>query len=406
MKKILYVEDNPESRLLVRRILESRGYQVTEAEDGLEAIQKAQEVSPDLVLMDINIPGMDGFEVATRLKSIPALQSVPVVALTASAIMEGDRERTLVAGCDGYLQKPVDVDRLPGQVAEFLGGKRESVGEGDEPAYLREYSQKLVVRLEEKVAELQEANEQLKTLDRLKTEFVSTVSHELRTPLTAIKGYTQLLMDERAGPLTPVQLECLQIIVENTENVIRRVNDILFLQESKVILPARAPVSLREVAAMVMGAMAERAAAVGIELVSTLPDDLPRVMGDPESIKLLFLHLVDNAIKFSPGGGRVTILMRDEGHEVYGEISDTGIGIVPEHHEKIFERFFQVDSSTTRAYGGSGLGLTICRHIVEAHGGQLGVRSALGRGSTFFFTLPKVGGESTILPAGAEGLAG
>lgn len=406
MKKILYVEDNPESRLLVRRILEARGYQVTEAEDGLEAIQKAQEVSPDLVLMDINIPGMDGFEVATRLKSIPALQSVPVVALTASAIMEGDRERTLVAGCDGYLQKPVDVDRLPGQVAEFLGGKRESVGEGQEPVYLREYSQKLVVRLEEKVAELQEANEQLKTLDRLKTEFVSTVSHELRTPLTAIKGYTQLLMDERAGPLTPVQLECLQVIVENTENVIRRVNDILFLQESKVILPARAPVSLREVAAMVLGAMAERAAAAGIALVSTLPDDLPRVMGDPESIKLLFLHLVDNAIKFSPVGGRVTILMRDEGPVVYGEVSDTGIGIVPEHHEKIFERFFQVDSSTTRAYGGSGLGLTICRHIVEAHGGQMGVRSALGRGSTFFFTLPKVGGESAILPAGAEGLAG
>ncbi len=390
MKKVLYVEDNPESRLLVRRILESCGYRVIEVEDGLGAIQKAQEETPDLILMDINIPGMDGFEVTTRLKSIPALQGVPIVALTASAIMEGDRERTLVAGCDGYLQKPVDVDRLPDQVAEFLGGKREALGEEEEPAYLREYSQKLVAHLEEKVAELQQANEQLTTLDRLKTEFVSTVSHELRTPLTAIKGYVQLLMDQRAGPLTPVQEECLQVIAENTEKVIRRVNDILFLQESRVILPARVPVSLRDVVIMTVEALAERAAAVGIQVSTAIPADLPSIMGDLESLKLLFLHLIDNAIKFSPYGGQVVIRLRDEGQVVYAEVADTGIGIDPQYHEKIFERFFQVDSSTTRAYGGAGLGLAISRHIVEAHGGSIGVRSALGQGSTFYLTLPKV----------------
>jgi signal transduction histidine kinase len=389
MKKVLYVEDNPESRLLVRRILEVRGYRVIEAEDGLAAIQKAREEVPDLILMDINIPGLDGFAVTTRLKSIPALQSVPIVALTASAIMEGDRERTLVAGCDGYLQKPVDVDRLPQQVAEFIGGKRESVCEEEEPTYLREYSQKLVAHLEENVAELQRANEQLQTLDRLKTEFVSTVSHELRTPLTAIKGYTQLLMDERAGPLTPAQIESLVVIAENTEKVIWRVNDILFLQESRVLLPARAPVSLREVAVVATEAMAERAAAVGVQIITDIPEDLLRTTGDMESLKLLLLHLLDNAIKFSPNGGQVTIHLRDEGRELYGAVSDTGIGIAPEHQGKIFERFFQVDNSTTRAYGGAGLGLAISRHIVEAHGGRIGVRSTLGQGSTFFFTLPK-----------------
>jgi signal transduction histidine kinase len=314
------------------------------------------------------------------------------VALTASAIMEGDRERTLVAGCSGYLQKPVDVDRLPEQVAEFIDGKREAVGESVEPAFLREYSQKLVARLEEKVAELQQANEQLQMLDRLKTEFVSTVSHELRTPLTAIKGYAQLLLDERAGSLTPAQIESLEVIVENTENVIHRVNDILFLQESKVILPARAPVSLRDVVELVVNTMAERAAALGIELVIELPADLPIIMGDLESLKLLFLHLVDNAVKFSPHGGQVTIRLCEKGPEVYGEVIDTGIGIAPENHAMIFERFFQVDSSTTRAYGGAGLGLTIAQHIVEAHGGRIGVRSVLGQGSNFFFTLPKMAG--------------
>lgn len=390
MKKILYVEDNPESQVLVHRILEARGYEVIEADDGLSAIRRAREEVPDLILMDINIPGLDGFEVTTRLKSIPGLQTIPIVALTASAVMNGDRQRTLVAGCDGYLQKPVDVDRLPEQVGEFLSGKREVVCEQEEQAYLREYSQKLVAHLEEKVAELQQVNEQLQAVDHLKTEFVSTVSHELRTPLTAIKGYVQLLVEERAGPLTPAQVESLQVIAENTENVIRRVNDILFLQESRVILPSRIPVALGEVAALAVGTMAQRAAAASVELVVEAPQSLPRIMGDTESLKLLFLHLLDNAIKFSPNGGRVTIRLSDDGREVHGEVTDPGIGIAPEYHDRVFERFFQVDSSTTRTFGGSGLGLAISRHIIEAHGGQIGVRSALGRGSTFYFSLPKV----------------
>lgn len=389
-KKVLYVEDNPESRLLVSRILMAHGYEVVEAEDGLSAIRRAQEEVPDLILMDINIPGMDGFEVTTRLRSIPELKGIPIVALTASAVMEGDRERTLVAGCDGYLQKPVDVDRLPYQIREFMEGKKEVVGREEEPIYLREYSQRLVARLEEKIAELQRANEQLQALDRLKSDFLSTVSHELRTPLTAIKGYTQLLIDGRAGPLTDMQVECLEVIAENTEIVIRRVNDILFLQESNVILPVRAPLSLRNIVTLVVDSMRERAREAGIELVLDIPPELPLIQGDTEALKLLFLHLLDNAIKFSPNGGQVTVALRDRGQEIWGEVSDTGIGIAPEYHERIFERFFQVDSSTTRAYGGAGLGLAISRKIVESHGGRIGVlRSAPGRGSTFYFTLPK-----------------
>lgn len=389
-KKVLYVEDNPESRLLVSRILTAHGYEVIEAEDGLSAIQRAQEEVPDLILMDINIPGLDGFEVTTRLRSIPALKDVPIVALTASAVMEGDRERTLVAGCDGYLQKPVDVDRLTCQIREFMEGKKEVVGREEEPIYLREYSQRLVARLEEKIAELQRANEQLQALDRLKSDFLSTVSHELRTPLTAIKGYTQLLMDGRAGPLTEMQVECLGVIAENTEIVIRRVNDILFLQESSVLLPVRAPLSLRDIVILVADSVRERARDAGIELVLDIPPDLLSIQGDAEALKLLFLHLLDNAIKFSPYGGRVTVTLRDRGQEIWGEVSDTGIGIAPEYHERIFERFFQVDSSTTRAYGGAGLGLAISRKIVESHGGRIGVlRSAPGQGSTFYFTLPK-----------------
>ncbi len=393
-KKVLYVEDNPESRLLVHRILEANGYEVFEAVDGLSAIREAQDNVPDLILMDINIPEMDGFEVSTRLRSIPSLQNVPIVALTASAIMDGDRERTLIAGCDGYLQKPVDVDTLPRQVAEFIGGKKETVEQAAEPHFLREYSQKLVTRLEEKIAELQQANDRLETVDRLKSEFVSTVSHELRTPLTAIKGYTQLLRDQRAGPLTPVQEECLGVIYENTERVIRRVNDILFLQESSIILPARAVVSLREIAAVMVDAMSERAREAGVQVIADLPKAPLKVTGDYEALKLLFLHLIDNAIKFSPNGGQVSVRLYQEGKQVYAEVIDSGIGIDPQYHEQIFERFFQVDSSTTRAYGGAGLGLAISRHIIDAHHGEIGVRSEPGKGSTFYFSLPSAESEA------------
>ena len=394
-KKVLYVEDNEESRLLVRRILEARGYQVIEAMDGLSAIRLAQETLPDLILMDISIPGMDGFEVSTRLRTISSLRKTPIVALTASAVMEGDRERTLVAGCDGYLQKPVDVDRLPDQIQEFIEGKREEVPLGEVPTYLREYSQKLVARLEEKIAELQRVNQELQTVDRLKSEFVSTVSHELQTPLTAIKGYSQLLLDRRAGPLTPAQEEGLAVILESTEQVIRRVNDILFLQESSVIVPARLPVSLREVALAMVDVVRERASEAGVEIRLDVPEELPTVLGDYEALKLLFLHLLDNAIKFSPEGGAVTVRLCDADAMVYGEVADEGIGIDLEFHGRIFERFFQVDSSTTRAFGGAGLGLAISRRIVEAHRGHIGVRSNPGEGSTFFFTLPKSGPQDT-----------
>ena len=122
-KIILCIEDNPENRLLVRRVLEVEGYQVIEADSGNTGLQKAETMAPDLVLMDINLPEIDGYELTRRLKQMPHLAGVPVVAMTAN-VMKGDREKTLAAGCDGYIQKPIDVDQLPLQVARFLQAKK------------------------------------------------------------------------------------------------------------------------------------------------------------------------------------------------------------------------------------------------------------------------------------------
>jgi signal transduction histidine kinase/CheY-like chemotaxis protein len=156
--KILYVEDNRENRMLVRAILEADDYTVVDAEDGLSGVEAAVREEPALILLDVNLPGIDGYEVVAVLKSFPALTNTPVVALTAYA-MEGDRQRTLVAGCDGYIQKPIDVDTFPRQVEEFLHGKREHVEEREQGAYLRELNQRLVHRLVNQVEELKRLNQ-------------------------------------------------------------------------------------------------------------------------------------------------------------------------------------------------------------------------------------------------------
>jgi signal transduction histidine kinase/CheY-like chemotaxis protein len=156
--RILYIEDNRENRMLVRAILEAEGYTIIDAEDGLAGIEAAIREEPALILLDVNLPAIDGYEVVAVIKSFPAFATTPVIAVTAYA-MEGDRQRTLVAGCDGYIQKPIDVDAFPRQVEEFLLGKREHVEEREEGVYLRELNQRLVYRLVNQVEELKRLNQ-------------------------------------------------------------------------------------------------------------------------------------------------------------------------------------------------------------------------------------------------------
>lgn len=165
--KILYVEDNPENIQLVRRVLEAKGYQVIEAYNGISGVEIAKRERPDLILMDINLPDMDGYTAATLIKNTEELKWVPIVALTAN-VMKGDRERTLTAGCDGYISKPIDIKKFPFQIASYLQGQKEKVAPEEEKAYLEEYSVKLVEKLEDRIRELISANEERQRhLDKL-----------------------------------------------------------------------------------------------------------------------------------------------------------------------------------------------------------------------------------------------
>jgi CheY-like chemotaxis protein len=207
--KILYIEDNPDNRMLVRSVLAPAGYAVVEAPDGLSGIEAALREQPAVILLDINLPGVDGYEVVAILRSFPHLADTPIVAVTAYA-MAGDRERTLVAGCDGYIEKPIDVDRLAEQVGQFLGGKRERVQDGKEGVYLRELNQHLVYRLLQRVDDLKRLNghfvRRAGQLERLHTA-MQDVTSELDVP--------QLL--ERLLPPLAEALGCRSLTVELVE---------------------------------------------------------------------------------------------------------------------------------------------------------------------------------------------
>src|SRR5712664_3196630 len=221
--RILYIEDNPESRALVRNVLEARGFDVLEASDGIAGIDLAISAHPDLILCDIEMPGIDGYETATRLRSYRGLDGCPIVVLTS----HGDRGLSLSIGCDGYIEKPIDVEKFPGQLREFLKGKREKVKTTDERRYLREYSQSLVERLEATVRELTAANSRLRAAARSKTEFMQNLSHELATPLTPIVGYLKILRGGKAGVLSDQQQKILESIATASERLSRTIDNLV-----------------------------------------------------------------------------------------------------------------------------------------------------------------------------------
>ena len=248
---------------------------------------------------------------------------------------------------------------------------------------------RLYASLEQRAQNLAEAYAELKKADRLKDEIVQNISHELRTPLTFVKGYVEMLLDEGAGPLNATQKKYLEIAVEKTSVVTRLVSDIMTLQQTEALPSRRMPISLTELARRaVLGCMAT-AEKAGLALVEKIADDLPLVAGDEDRLLQVFDNLLGNAIKFSPDGGQIVVAVQDAGERLQVSVSDQGIGIPKDQHERIFERFYQIDGSARRRFGGAGLGLAIVKRIVEAHEGQVWVESEPGRGSTFYFTVPK-----------------
>ncbi|AKT40482.1 hybrid sensor histidine kinase/response regulator [Chondromyces crocatus] len=373
MAKILHIEDDPANRLLVRKLLQNAGHDVVEAADGLEGVRLAVTGRPDLVLVDLNIPGLDGFEVTLRLRGEPSLAGVPIVAITA----EGDRETSLAVGCDGFLQKPIDARSFSAVIAGFLQGVREVAPGSLRSQRLREQSQRIVAHLEEKVAELSRANARLRELDAARTEFYRNISHELATPMTPIVGYVKLLADEELGPLNKSQKKALRAMdecVRRLRSLIDNLLDVTGIETGRMRFN-HSEYDFLDTTRRAMAQVADRFAEAKVQLVEDLPRGPLPAWGDAGRLQRAMIQLLDNAVKFTPAGGsagvRVSVLA---GHYELC-VADTGSGVSPERIARIFEPFYQVDGSATRAYGGVGVGLAIARRTAQGLGGDIRVMS-------------------------------
>ena len=248
---------------------------------------------------------------------------------------------------------------------------------------------RLFEAVEERAAELAVAYRELKESDRLKDELVQNVSHELRTPLTFIRGYVDLLVDGEMGILSAEQQEALEIMSEKTDEVTRLVQDIMALQRINEHNLTREPFSMTRLLHTAVECHRMSASQHGLDLVFDPRPSEGIVVGDKGRINQVLDNLIGNAIKFSPDGGKITLRMVERRDDVLVVVADEGIGLPSEEARRIFDRFYQVDGSSRRRFGGTGIGLAIVKRIIEAHQGDIWVRSELSRGSSFYFTLPK-----------------
>lgn len=251
--------------------------------------------------------------------------------------------------------------------------------------------QELENRVEQRTKELSQAFEEIKRINQRKNDFVSNVSHELRTPLTSIKGYASILLSGKLGAIPEEAHKRLEKINKHSDELVQFVNELLDIAriESGRVMLKIAPFNLKniidEVGDMLTVQMKERQ----ISFSTVLPDAMPEIMADYSQIKRVFINLVNNAFKYTPNGGKITVRVNIADNGIQVDITDTGCGMPEDALDKLFTEFYRVDTAINQEVKGTGLGLAMVKHIIEAHKGKIWVKSKLGMGSTFSFILPK-----------------
>jgi signal transduction histidine kinase len=259
---------------------------------------------------------------------------------------------------------------------------------------LQSSNHNLEQRVKERTSELNEALQRLSELNQMKANFVANISHELRTPLTHVKGYLELLITESLGTISEEQRHALRVTQRSTTKLESIIDDlIMFSLASRGEMSMKLDkVDIRRVVTLAAKSASPKAEERGVQVLVSALENIPPVQADSEKIGWVINQLLDNGIKFTPSGGSVVISLKEEGRNlVLVSITDTGIGIPPSRLKEIFEPFHQLDGSSTRHYGGTGLGLSLVRQIVEAHGSLLDVQSVEGKGTTFKFPLLAIG---------------
>jgi signal transduction histidine kinase len=387
--RLLIVDDVADNRTILARRFQRRGFEIVEAEGGLKALELIAEQSFDIVLLDWMMPDIEGPEVLRRIRETHSPVSLPVIMATAKTQSE-DVVQALGLGANDYITKPVDFAVALARVETQVGRKRaeEAVWRANE-----DLERRIAERTAELVAtnqELERAIEQARAANRSKDEFLTNMSHELRTPLNGVIGMAQMLAKTE---LTGGQQEMVETIDSSAaalQNVLTNLLDMVDIESGRVEL-AR---DLFDLGDMVRSASAfplMKAQQKGLGFtVEVAPEVEGQVEGDPLRLRQILLNLLSNALKFTSEGEVRLSACRNASapDQVVLEVRDTGIGFDADQAEKLFQRFHQADGSLTRRYGGIGLGLAICRELVEQMGGTITAESQPDRGAVFRVEIP------------------
>lgn len=375
---ILIVDDNPTNCQLLAKRLSRQGYRCSQALSGEQALQMVAEQAPDIMLLDMMMPEMDGLEVLAILRRSHDSISLPVLMVTARNEGE-DVVSAFAAGANDYIEKPVDFPVLVARLQHHLEHKRLD----DEVKTSR--------------ARLEEQNRKLEVGNQYKDNFLSSMSHELRTPLNAVLGFSEVLLDEMLGPLNAKQKQYCGEIYNSGSYLLLIINDLLDLSKieaGKLELELQRS-EVRPLIEAVLGLMEEKAQRRGITLVCDIDERLDQVEWDPLRIKQMLINLLGNALKFTESGKRVALsagLAGDD--EVMLSVADEGCGISSEDLARIFQPFEQAASPMRKTHvEGTGLGLALVSRLAALHGGRVEVESEVAVGSRFTLYLPRSRGN-------------
>ncbi|RJG23932.1 hybrid sensor histidine kinase/response regulator [Massilia cavernae] len=437
--EILIVEDSPTQAERLRRLIQSREYRVRVAGNGKQALDAIRDAKPDLVLSDIVMPEMNGYDLCRAIKTDPALQDIPVILVTALNDAK-DIIRGIECGADNFIRKPYAEDYLLSRISQmlanrvlrrdmnvevgialYLGDQKHFINAGRQQILdllISTYEQavqvngelqarerqviELNMRLAHHAAELENTNREIaqKNLElaeasRMKSAFIANMSHELRTPLNAIIGFTGALLMKLAGPLTSDQDKQLNTIRTSARHLLSLINDILDVAkiESGKVTLASERVHCQNLLNETADTLRPLVAQKGLALELDLPEAPVIIASDRRALTQIVINLVNNATKFTDQGGRIRVSLRerfgDEGQELTEfSVQDSGSGIRQEDQAKLFQAFSQLDSTSTRHVEGAGLGLYLCRNLATLMGGTLTLSSEFGHGSTFTLSLP------------------
>ena len=363
---VLNVDDNNGARYAKSRILTHAGLRVIEASNGEDAITKAHTESPDLILLDVKLPDINGLEVCRRLKSDPKTRHILILQTSASYIDAADKIRALEDGADNYLVEPIEPDELIANVKALL--------------------------------RLGRVERELRDMDRRKDEFLATLAHELRNPLGPIRTALELL--RRLDPdVPPAQASARDTIQRHTNHLVRLVDDLLDvarISQGKISL-RHEPVCLRTVIHNAVETCTQFIETKGHILEVVFPDEDIQVMGDQVRLSQIMANLLLNAAKFTPAGGSILMDTKVDGENVVIRVADNGIGIELESLEAIFNLFSQHGHLNDQVQDGLGIGLSLVKTLVQLHGGSVTAKSdGLGQGSTFEVVLPIIQDRAAI----------